>query len=483
MIRLIIISFLFLPFTLAGQIMTRDVGLIHDSNGYTLIRKGISTSAPIKDTLFEKELFFFTPNDSTNWYEVHQTTVREPKSEPINWLVYKRELESPGYVHKSRIRNIKSLDKATQVYFIDSLFQLEIDIHHGKYKLEDLLKNKTLMTVEFYHPVLDLLVYYLCRNDDKKILDLYFQLLTMLSGSPDEALRYPLGYLYLCIPDMIINKIDSLNNDNLKNELDFGFHVATWGRKDEIENYDELKKKLDEFTGKPSDDYSYEKFIFDSLAVINDTDGYSNVREKPVVNSKVLFKEHSNNIIRILPFQNSEWWEIEQYYPNRQAGYIYKNRLKNLGNLTNDEMRELSYIILDSTIALRDELHFKDRLGLSDTDENKELTIKFKDYYHFQLFPVLKLVSKYYCNTYDRKFLRDYLDFRIETKRMAWEATPATLVNMFICNPDQVLEEIDLRLKSEIKTLLNDLEWGIEGIEDKTQKDELKVKMESIRPD
>lgn len=482
MIRLFIIPILFLPFTLTGQIMTRDVGLIHDPDGYTLIRKGSSISAPVKDTLFEKELFFFTPNDSIDWYEVYQTTIREPASDTINWLVYARELESPGYVHKSRIRNVKSLDKDTQVYFIDSLFQLEIDIHNGKYTMENVLKNKTLMTVEIYHPVLDLLVSYLCRNGDKKILDLYFQLLTILSGSPDEALRNPLGYLYLCIPDMILNKIDSLNNDNLKNELDFGFQVATWGRKDEIENYDELKKKLDEFTGKPSENYSYEKFIFDSLAIINDIDGYSNVREKPSVNSDVLFKENINNIFRILPYQNSEWWEIEDYYPNIQTGYIHKRKVKNLGNLTNDEMRKLSYIILDSTITLRDELHYQDRHGLFNTEENKELTIKFKNYYHFQLFPVLNLVSRYYCNTYDRKFLRDYLDFRIETKRMVWEATPAAFVDMFICNPNEVLEEIDLRLKSETKILLNDLERGIQGIEDKQQKDALKAKIELIRP-
>ena len=64
---------------------------------------------------------------------------------------------------------------------------------------------------------------------------------------------------------------------------------------------------------------------FNATAIIQDKDGYSNVRAQPNAKSNVIEKLFDNE-----PFytfeQKSKWWQV--YTPTGQVGYLYHDRIR-----------------------------------------------------------------------------------------------------------------------------------------------------------
>jgi hypothetical protein len=198
-------------------------------------------------------------------------------------------------------------------------------------------------------------------------------------------------------------------------------------------------------------DLVYQKYIYDSLAVIQDKEGFTNVREEPDINSKIIFQINTFYIFKIVAKNGNNWGEIENI-ANGQSGYMHSSKIRNLGSLSDLEIKELSIHILDSMLIL---MHSRELYS------DHDYTIIFKDYYHFQLFPVLNLVSKYYCNTQDKGFLNYYLDFMIEVKGTAWEATLDALTEIFECKADDVITELSKRSNYEKEYFIEVLEGKI----------------------
>jgi hypothetical protein len=245
----IIIYMICLPLLVTSQVISYKAGIIDDPDGYTLIRQSQTVNSPINDTIFKGELFYFTPNDSSNWYQVRKFEHKIYKTDSIDLTKLYKKWDLPAYVHKSRIIDLENLNKTSQAFLIDSIFNIpKIGIKSENDTVEKLFENKSMSLVEIYHPILNLFVNYMCNYNDEKILDSYFELLMLLSGSPDEAIRVALGYVYECKPEMIIEKIREIDDDNLINELEFGFIGATYGREDEINNYNKLKNEIEKLT-------------------------------------------------------------------------------------------------------------------------------------------------------------------------------------------------------------------------------------------
>lgn len=245
----IFIYIICLPFLVTSQVLTTEVGVINDPDGYILIRQSQTVASPINDTIFKGELFYFTSNDSSNWYQVKKFEHKIYETDSIDWMKLYKKWDLPGFVHKGRIINIENLDKTIQTVLIDSIFNIpKTGIKNENDYVEKLFENKSISLVEIYHPILNLFVHYMCLYNDEKILDSYFELLILLSGSPDEAIRVALGYVYECQPEMIIEKIQDLDNNNLISDLEFGFISATYAREEEIENYSKLKREIEKLS-------------------------------------------------------------------------------------------------------------------------------------------------------------------------------------------------------------------------------------------
>ncbi|MEQ8715661.1 MAG: hypothetical protein RIC80_21770 [Cyclobacteriaceae bacterium] len=74
------------------------LGIINDPDGYTNIRSGRSATASVVSRITESQLFYYTPSTMSNW-----------------WKVTNIEDCSSGYMHKSRIQSITSLDLSDEV--------------------------------------------------------------------------------------------------------------------------------------------------------------------------------------------------------------------------------------------------------------------------------------------------------------------------------------------------------------------------------
>ncbi len=64
------------------------------------------------------------------------------------------------------------------------------------------------------------------------------------------------------------------------------------------------------------------------VGVINDPDGFTYVREKPNINSKIITKFLTNEIFMYTPIGDSEWWPVTiTNSPFKYIGYIHKSKI------------------------------------------------------------------------------------------------------------------------------------------------------------
>lgn len=98
-----------------------------------------------------------------------------------------------------------------------------------------------------YTDALSLLETKYCLTPDQNALDAFILVLTATPNSAYETPSLVLGKLYICQPDLIINRIHTLPPKEKKyivHTLDWGFQNATYQHKCKIEKYLELSKRL-----------------------------------------------------------------------------------------------------------------------------------------------------------------------------------------------------------------------------------------------
>ncbi len=93
-------------------------------------------------------------------------------------------------------------------------------------------------------------------------------------------------------------------------------------------------------TGNAQDASSYKK------AVINDPDGYTNVREGKSVNYNVIAKIYENEVFFAYPSATSNWYQV--ITKNGTKGYVHNSRISFLNNNNSNQnitREEMSLII------------------------------------------------------------------------------------------------------------------------------------------
>jgi len=83
-------------------------------------------------------------------------------------------------------------------------------------------------------------------------------------------------------------------------------------KQEETESYVEYEET--ELTEEESDYYG----------VINDPDGYTNVREEKSSKSEIVFKVYEGDEFEIIDDSDDNWWMIEY---NGKQGYIYRSKI------------------------------------------------------------------------------------------------------------------------------------------------------------
>jgi len=227
---------LLMPILNFGQ---SELAMINDPDGFVNVRADKSADSEILFKIKETEFFLSEPT-ADNWWKIDNFHTKT------------------GFVHKSRIQLIKDLTEEKKrdliINSINGLYDYRI-----KYdSLRLILPNDERMELlgEFenfeetiYTPLLPFLSGLFCKNKDIDLLDRYLKIMIINQMSANEMPAWSLGDCYLCQPGLVIKRIDNYNGkerEYLWSILTFGFENVTWKKESEIENYDELKNRLDE---------------------------------------------------------------------------------------------------------------------------------------------------------------------------------------------------------------------------------------------
>lgn len=227
---------LLMPILNFGQ---SELAMINDPDGYVNVRADKSTDSEILFKIKETEFFLCEPT-ADNWWKIDNFYTKT------------------GFVHKSRIQLIKDFTENQQrdliINSINGLndFRLKYD------SLRQILPNDERMKLlrEFenfeetiYTPLLPFLSGLFCNNKDIYLLDKYLKIMIINQMSANESPAWTLGDCYLCHPDLVIKRINNYSGKDkeyLWSMLTFGFENVSWQKESEIENYNELKNRLNE---------------------------------------------------------------------------------------------------------------------------------------------------------------------------------------------------------------------------------------------
>lgn len=61
--------------------------------------------------------------------------------------------------------------------------------------------------------------------------------------------------------------------------------------------------------------------------IINDKDGYTNIRESQNIDSRIIEKFYKNNVFYYTPMCNSDWWPVYKKESDDKLGYIHKSKI------------------------------------------------------------------------------------------------------------------------------------------------------------
>ncbi|SFT35091.1 hypothetical protein SAMN05216474_0041 [Lishizhenia tianjinensis] len=207
-----------------------NFGLLKDSAGFTYMRSTQSSNSKIVDTLYAKDFFVYYPTDTSDWF----------------WVL--KACDEGGFIHKNSIQDILDLPVIEKYHLIDSIFQLEAIHYPLLLNGDSLQKQKALNFHEFkYAPTLTLFNAYILSEYDESLVRQFIDLLLLEKGSADEYPTWILGSIYLKYPDHIIQLIEEYDHYILYADLEFGFLNVTYEKTKVIENYNELKNKMDQF--------------------------------------------------------------------------------------------------------------------------------------------------------------------------------------------------------------------------------------------
>jgi hypothetical protein len=216
-----------------------ELAMINDPNGFVNVRAEKNSHSEIVMTIKESDFFLCEPTEE-NWWKIDNFYTKT------------------GFVHKSKIRLIKELkEKQQHDLIINSIYALK-DYRLKYDSLRVILPNEERMELlrEFedfeetiYMPLLPFLSKLFCKNKDIDLLDEYLKIMIVNQMSANEMPAWSLGDCYLCHSDIVIKRIKKYNGKDkeyLWSMLTFGFENVTWQKENEIDDYQELKNKLNE---------------------------------------------------------------------------------------------------------------------------------------------------------------------------------------------------------------------------------------------
>ena len=217
-------------------------------------------------------------------------------------------------------------------------------------------------------------------------------------------------------------------------------------------------------------------FAENKLAVINDPDGFTNVRSGQGREFTVIDTINKDEFFYCDPTEKGEWIkisvvkyefkqfkQIEDYIEFKQVeGYIHRSRIQFFENLDYKKQKEIIVQILNKQRIIADNLHTasvnKDSIARSTI--SKELVL----HHEIKYSPIIGILPKYFCSTNDIEVLQLFFATRWADRGSADERPINAIFDCFICKIDIVIEQLKKIKNAEQKEhILNDIEWLLFG--------------------
>jgi len=193
------------------------------------------------------------------------------------------------------------------------------------------------------------------------------------------------------------------------------------------------------------------------LAMINDSDGFTNVRKDKSIDSQIVIKINTGQLF-YCESSSEDWWLVS-FFPadDKGIGYVHKSHIKFVKDFPDNEKRRLIEVWIN---RMRYYLQKADTIGLIIPKRKIEIVSEFDSfknidpqYYMFSLF------SEYFCEYGDIDLLDSYLWILILNQTSADELPHTTLDDCYQCRPELVIQRINNFPDKYHELLMNSL-WS-----------------------
>lgn len=233
-----------------------------------------------------------------------------------------------------------------------------------------------------------------------------------------------------------------------------------------------------------------------SLAVINDPDGFTNIRRSPGAQASVAAIVLKDQPFYVEPSQ-SEWWKVNAVMWNMASlagfeGFIHKSRVQFVRELPDSVQqgffkRQLRAIRQQCKLAdaLREKAFDRQTNALDKTlfDSATHTRMRAYDATYESLVEDVRI---YLCRTKDVLILKEWLQAEIDTEKSASEIPSIALGECYICQPDWLLEQLRSFPKARRIHFYDDIAHGLTFADDlpsaKLSKLEQQLTQERKRP-
>jgi uncharacterized protein YgiM (DUF1202 family) len=195
-------------------------------------------------------------------------------------------------------------------------------------------------------------------------------------------------------------------------------------------------------------------------AIINDSDGFTNVRSGPGIDFDVIDTLFSEDFFYFKLENNSDWAKVTAWKGRQIEGFIHKSRIQEVKNLGNKSLKEIIIKVLDRQRILADS--FRAAWKAKDSLAYRTNVRKLGHYSDTKYDPILQVIPKYFCSTNDIKIIDKFFATMWADQGSANEMPSFSIGDCFICNPDLVIERLDkVTDKEQKKLILDHIEWGL----------------------